>query len=184
MKIIDTFAIVEDSIYAVLFEHEQEFVHAWAKCFELWNDPVYLSEFFEEHEDDLNNVFWKGITIDEAILKTQQDAKLLENKLKQIAESGKLNRDETLSTFFEPLSTNKFEEFEKDKAKGIINPSWLRIYAIRVDANCFVITGGGIKLRKTMNDREHLLEELDKLEFTRQLLLNGEDETLDIVVFR
>lgn len=184
MRIIDIFAIIKDSLYAVQFDNEQEFIHAWTKCFELWNDPLYLYDFFEEHEDDLNQPFWKGITIEEAVSKTQKDAKLLERKLKEVAETGKTERHETLSTFFETLSKDKIEKYEKDKAKGVLKPSWLRIYAIRIDPNCFVITGGGIKLTKTMNDRQHLLEELDKLDFTRQLLLDGEDEIFDIVVFR
>ncbi|MDP3353864.1 MAG: hypothetical protein Q8S44_09000 [Flavobacteriaceae bacterium] len=184
MKIINTFAVIEDSIYAIQFEHENEFTHAWAKCFELWNDPIYLNDFFEEHEDDLYDPFWSGITIEEAIIKTRQDAVLLEKKLKDIAESGKYKGNDNLSSFFEPLSKGRIEDYEKDKAKGIINPSWLRIYAIRIDANCFVITGGGIKLTKTMNDRQHLLDELDKLEFTRNELLDGGNETLDIVEFR
>lgn len=182
MKIIDTFAIIDDSIYAIQFENE--FTHAWDKCFELWNDPIYLNDFFEEHEDDLNDPFWNGITIDEAIIKTRRDAILFEQKLIQIAESGKFSRNVNLSSFFEPLSKGRIEEFEKDKAKGILNSSWLRIYAIRIDANCFVITGGGIKLTETMNNRKHLLDELDKLEFTRNELLDGGNETLDIVVFR
>lgn len=152
MKIIDTFAIIEDSIYAVQFEHEQDFNHAWDKCFELWNDLLYLNDFFEEHEADLKNPFWKGVTIEEAIIKSRKDAKLLENKLKKIAITGKVNRLKNLSSFFEPLSKGRIGEFEKDKAKGIISPSWLRIYAIRIDANCFVITGGGIKLTRTMNE--------------------------------
>ena len=90
-----------------------------------------------------------------------------------------------MSTFFEPLSKNKIvKDYEKDKAKGILNPSWLRIYAIRIDANYFLITGGAIKLTRTMNDRDHLLEELQKIEYTRQTLLNGEDEVLEIVELR
>lgn len=35
-----------------------------------------------------------------------------------------------------------------------------------------------------MNERQHLLDELDKLEFTKHSLLIGGDESLDIVVFR
>lgn len=182
MKIIDTFAIIEDSLYAVQYEHETEFEHEWARCFNQWNNPIYLRDFFETHINDLENEFWKGITIEEAIKKTRGDAKLLENKLLEIAKTGKTNNLETLSTIFEPLSEGKIEkQFEKDKVKGTIYPSWLRIYAIRVSANVFVVSGGDIKLTKTMNDREHLITELKKLELTKEYLTDDENDNLDIV---
>lgn len=179
MEIIDTFAIVEDSLYSVLYDTEN--INEFAKCFELWNNPVYLREFFEEHQEDLGNEFWKGITIDEAIIKTREDAKLFEQELLEIAKLGKTERLETLSTLFEPLSTGVIEDYEKDKAKGIIRPSWLRIYAIRVDVNLFVVSGGAIKLTPTMNETDHLIIELDKLEKTKQYLLDEDNDDLDFV---
>ncbi|REG85212.1 hypothetical protein [Winogradskyella sediminis] len=180
MKIINTFVIVKESLFSVQYETEN--LNEFAKCFELWNDPVYLREFFEKNKEDLDNEFWKGITIEEAIIKTREDASLFEEELLYIAETGKTERLETLSTLFEPLSKGIIEEnFEKDKAKGLKRRSWLRIYAIRIEANLFVICGGAIKLTATMNEKPHLLLELEKLEFTRNYLQNGEDENLDFV---
>ena len=42
--------------------------------------------------------------------------------------------------------------------------SWLRIYAIKLEPGIYVITGGAIKLTRTMQEREHTLLELDKME--------------------
>ncbi|MBK5214534.1 MAG: hypothetical protein JJE55_12840 [Flavobacteriaceae bacterium] len=178
MKIIDTFAIVKESLYSVQYETEE--LNEFAKCFELWNDPIYLREFFEQHKKDLDHEFWKGITIEEAIIKTREDASLFEDEIRYVAETGKTERLETLSTLFEPLSEGKIEkEFEKDKAKGMKRPSWLRIYAIRIEANLFVICGGAIKLTLTMNNRKHLLLELKKLEYTRNYLQGADNENLE-----
>ncbi|MEA3496047.1 MAG: hypothetical protein U9R42_08430 [Bacteroidota bacterium] len=47
----------------------------------------------------------------------------------------------------------------------------MRIYAIRIEENVFIITGGAIKLTKTMNEREHLKNELKKLENVKQFLI-------------
>jgi len=179
MKIIGTFVIVKDSLYSV--QYESETYNEFKKCFELWNDPIYLREFFEQHKDDLDKEFWNGITIEEAILKTREDAKLLEQELLDVAELGKTERLETLSTLFDPLSKGIIEDFEKDKAKGMLRPSWLRIYAIRVDANVFVVSGGAIKLTETMNKTDHLLLELDKLEISRNYLKDEENDDLDFV---
>lgn len=40
----------------------------------------------------------------------------------------------------------------------------MRLYAIRLDPNLYVITGGAIKLTETMNERDHTKNELQKLE--------------------
>lgn len=177
MKIIDTFAVVEESLYSV--QYESETIYEFAKCFELWNDPIYLREFFELHIEDLNNDFWNGITIEDAIQKTREDAKLLEKELLYIAEIGKTKRLETLSTLFEPLSKGVIEDYEKDKAKGLKKPSWLRIYAIRIEANFYVISGGAIKLTPKMNETNHLILELEKLECTRKYLLDDDNDDLN-----
>lgn len=137
MGIIDIFAVIEDSLYSVQYENET--LHEFEKYFDLWNDPIYLREFFEEHLEDLKSDFWKNITIEKAITRTRRDANLLEKKLPEIAETGKTERLENLSTIFEPLSKGIIEDYEKDKAKGLSRNSWIRIYAIRIEANIFLV---------------------------------------------
>ena len=39
--------------------------------------------------------------------------------------------------------------------------------------NPYIITGGAIKLTRTMEEREHTLAELKKMEAVRNFLLNG-----------
>lgn len=48
-------------------------------------------------------------------------------------------------------------------------PSWLRIYAIKLDSNVYVVTGGAIKLTQKM-DRPHLMAELKKQERCKKWL--------------
>jgi hypothetical protein len=180
VKIINTFVIVKDSLYSV--QYETEMLNEFAKCFELWNDPIYLRAFFEQHKEDLEHKFWNDITIEDAIIKTREDAQLFEEELLYIAETGKTERLETLSTLFEPLSKGYiYGKFEKDKAKGIKRHSWLRMYAIRIEANLFVVCGGAIKLTQTMNNRDHLILELYKLEFTRNHLQDEGNKHLEFV---
>lgn len=63
--------------------------------------------------------------------------------------------------------------------------SWLRIYAIRVEPNVYIITGGAIKLTAKMQDREHTQRELDKLNACRDFLrINGifdQDSFIDYI---
>lgn len=86
----------------------------------------------------------------------------------QIAKTGKTDRNETLSSIFKPLNQEPYhlDQFEKSKAYGLLRPSWLRIYPVRLDTNLFLISGGAIKRTKTMA-KTHLQNELRKLDTTR-----------------
>lgn len=57
--------------------------------------------------------------------------------------------------------------------------SWLRIYAIRLELGIYVITGGAIKLTRTMQEREHTLVELARMEKVRRFLLDNEISDMD-----
>jgi len=194
MKIVNTFAVVEGSLYSTLFDIEQNsldhngniipdiYLHEFRRLFDFWNDPIRLRQFFTLHQKDLNEEYWDGITIDEAIEKTRKEAQKLESIILSYAEKGKTEKFENLSDVFKPLSDGKFEKkLEKDKAKVKGKKTWLRLYAIRVDANFFVVCGGAIKLRETLNDRKYLLKELDKLKLTQNYLKDEEDDNLDLV---
>ncbi len=192
MKIVTTFAVLEESLYSVLFDTElnavddngnvipNENLHEFRRLFDLWNDPIRLKEFFEKHEADLNEVYWDGISIDEAIKKTRYEAKKLEGILLEYAEAGKTIRLKNLSMLFKTVSNGKIEkDFEKDKVKVDGKKTWLRLYAIRIESNFFIVCGGAIKLRKTLNDRDYLLQELAKLEITRNYLLDEDNDNLE-----
>lgn len=193
MEIVSTFAVVEESLLSVLFDTEVGAVdddgaiipnvqlHEFRRLFDFWNDPVRLRAFFEAHEEDLKEAYWDGISIDEAIEKTRKEAKKLEAILIEYAEEGKTTRHKNLSMLFKPLSDGKFEkEFEKDKVKVDGKKTWIRLYAIRIDANLFVVCGGAIKLRKTLNDRTYLLKELEKLKITRSYLMDEDNDELEL----
>lgn len=176
MKIINTFAVVPESLYTV--QYADESMNEFRRLFHLWNDVEYLKNFFEAHKMDLQRDFWRNISVKEAVLRTRQEASRLERKLIEIAENGKTDRFDTLSSLFKPLYDNtiRIEDFEKNKAKS----NWLRIYAIRLDANLFVVSGGAIKLTPTMNDRAHLQLELQKLNITQKYLQEDENDILEL----
>ena len=178
MKIVSTFAVVEESLYSVRYDGED--THELARLFRLWNDAEYLESFFTQHQKDLTRDFWQNMPIEESILKTKNDAKKLQRKLHQIALTGKNSSYETLSTLFKPLHDNPdyLDPFEKSKTYGMMRPSWLRIYAIRIETNVFVISGGAIKLTKRM-DRPHLQVELEKLDITQNFCRDNYDLDFD-----
>ncbi len=164
--------VVEEVLYSILYKcfDTDEF----ERLFDLWTDVEYLEDFFENNKEDLNNDFWKGISVEEAILKTYNDALDLEEKLFSLAEEGTVASRENLASFFKPisLSSEAVRSFTMSKAYGQDRPSWLRIYALKMDDNLFVVTGGAIKLTPTMNTKEHLELELSKLRISRKFIID------------
>lgn len=164
MRIVNIFEIYEEALYAIQLNNEVQ--DEFRKVFSNWSDVEYLTDFFTENEALLTEEgFWRGISIEDAVFKTIEDAEYLEEYLLEVAQKGTIDEYNDLqSKLFKPLSKNDSTlEHLKSKAYGTNGESWLRIYAIRIDANCYVITGGAIKLTKKMNDIKHLEIELLKL---------------------
>ncbi|WMX16298.1 hypothetical protein [Aureispira sp. CCB-E] len=170
MQVIHIFAIIEESLLAVQFESEKS--DEFSLIFNKWNDVEYLEEFFEENKADLQSGFWGDITVAEAVFQTIDEAEEFERFIKKIAEDGKVNSEVSLQEIvFTPLSKNNTSiEHLEMKAYGVDYKSWLRIYAVEIASNLYVVSGGAIKLTKIMNDREHLQKELRKLKLTVEYL--------------
>lgn len=170
MEIINIFAIVNDSLLAVQFEAKKS--DEFSILFNKWNDVEYLEQFFEENKEDLNSGFYGSLSIEEAVFKTIDEARKFETYIKDIAEKGKEDSEIALQDLvFTPLSKSDTSIGHlKSKAYGNEDKSWLRVYAIEIASNFYVVSGGAIKLTPTMNEREHLLLELRKLDTTIEYL--------------
>ena len=92
------------------------------------------------------------------------DSKKIDDYLLEIAENPKGK----LESFFKQLDNNEYQIKYLSKQKGREN--YLRLYALKVDENCFIITGGAIKLTLKMEERKHTQFELNKLDLCRQFL--------------
>lgn len=180
MKILPTFTEQNQGICVLLLQDGgiDELEHLE----NIWNDPEYLLEFFNEQKSKLAHGIYSKYTVREAVLKTIEDSETLFNQLYDIAERGFEDPSDTLSQLFFPLHESdkkRLSPYEQCKAYGIKIPDgWLRLYAIRLDANTFVITGGGIKLTKTIQEDDLLMTELQKLKETQQYLI--ENNIIDI----
>ncbi len=182
MRILSIFDIVEESLYSVQYASESK--NEFRRLFELWNDPIYLHDFFTEHIGDLHSGAWGIITVEEAVEKTRNEAKVMEGRILEVAETGKISRYDNLSEYFKPLTIKDTgKKLERDKGKGLKKHNWLRIYAIRIDSNTFVICGGAIKLTADMNERSHLLLELEKFNITQEYLKDEENPDLEFIEY-
>ena len=142
-----------------------------AALFQKWNDAEYLWDFFLENLDDLQG-FFHIERISEAVEDTIKDAEELERLILDIPYT------ENLDELFLPLGSADIviRELAREKARNwnrTNHASWLRVYAIRLERNVFVITGGAIKLTRSMQERAHTQEELTKLNQCRQFLIDN-----------
>ncbi len=151
--------------------------------FRNWSNFNYLLDFFLINLDDLQH-FFHIQRVREAIQDTLEDADVLERLILDFPYT------ENLDGLFHPLglSDNRTAELTREKARNWgrnRHASWLRVYAIRVERNVFIVTGGAIKLTPAMQDRPHTQKELDKMNRCRDFLNeNGifdQDSFIDFV---
>jgi len=151
------FSIFGQKIYAVQHHNEQQ--NELARLMVAWIDPIYLYKFLKENEKDLDRN-----SIREIVNTITEDAYTLDKKLDSLSKAS----NPAFETFFKQLNNSEFQVTTLSKRKGRIN--YLRLYAIKIDNNCFIITGGAIKLTHLMKDRKHTNDELKKLEKCKQHL--------------
>lgn len=163
MKFIN---ISGERIWSVVYDGES--VDALTKLFREWNDLDFLEEFFMKNSDDLASYF-RITDIDLAIYDTLEDANELRCMILDISPDADVDR------LFRHFENSRIAEMllGREKARGIrrAHDSWLRIYALKIEKNAYLITGGAIKLTRTMEEREHTLAELRKMEIVRNFLI-------------
>lgn len=136
-------------------------IDEFERNFELWSNPMYLYDYFERNQVYLSVKFWRAFSIEDAARITKQKAFEFEELLTE--------KNTNIESLFQPLDnrTIHFTEIIKGKSKY----DWLRLYAIKIDSNRFLITGGAIKLTHKMEDHESTRDELKKLEKTKKFLV-------------
>ena len=165
-------------LWAVWYDGDSD--NILSLTFNRWNDIGWLIEFFTDNKDDLADYF-RITNLNQAVYDTLYDAGELECLILDI------NPDTDLNTVFRPLDNSRTSEMVlgREKAKGnrvSRHSSWLRLYAIKFSSGSFLITGGAIKLTRTMREREHTLHELYRMEEVRNFLLDRGVTDLDSFV--
>ena len=157
-KILDN-----NTLWAVRYDGMAD--NALKTLFDQWNDPEWLVDFFLANITDLESYF-KITDINQAIYDTIDDSQRMQCLILDLSPEANLDK------IFRPLENSRTSEMLLGKEKARIkerpqHASWLRIYAIKLEPGCYIITGGAIKLTRTMQEREHTLKELNKMEQVR-----------------
>lgn len=168
LKIAGIKTIFKDHLYSVQYDgcSESEFT----RLFNLWKNPENVDLFIDTYKDLMISPFWvaQGISASYARRLITQEAVATESHFLDLY-LNTINGDvPDFNQEFVFLDKQVFEFRLRSKHKmygthGKDCPSFLRIYAIKVENNCFLITGGAIKLTHRMDEAEYLQEEVRKL---------------------
>jgi len=160
--------IFENQLYS--FHYNEYDKNEYDRNLNLWSNTAYLYEFAKE-----NNIQDIVAFVDEIYDNLEE----MEDLINDIAESdGKFKR------IFIPLEhseTNKTISLRKGK----INHNRLRLYAIKLIDELFIITGGAIKMSQRMLDHPGTAKEHSKLSAARQYLeindIHNEDAFFELI---
>ncbi|MCD7969354.1 MAG: hypothetical protein LUF87_03270 [Alistipes sp.] len=134
----------------------------WDKLMEQWHNPYYLHNFFSERVSYLR--YFK-LDVEQAIRAVIDECYQIED----IILEGRFAQD----FFFQPLDKEQKEiiEFQLNKGKlaHLDRPSLLRLYAIKLPEDVYILTGGAIKLTRKMQEAENTNSELIKMKKCRDI---------------
>jgi len=152
--------IYPDILFAVKFKEEDQ--DEYARAFSLWQDLDYLVEYFSRNKHLLESSFWKSSCIPNEVEDLAQqvidESFDLEEYIDKIAENTIKGDEEDFDSFFKELGGkyNILREYIPHKSYGTNSPTMLRLYAIRIKSNCYLIVHGGIKLTKEIQGTPEL----------------------------
>ncbi len=156
MKIVSIFGA---KLFAFHFKGEAN--DEFNRVLDEWNDPDWIIWFLKENAGDLP----PGKDIEDFANEIMEAATQLDETIWHLS----TDKGKSLDGFFKPLSNNEYRaDVELSLKKG--RETYLRIYAIKIESNCYVVTGGAIKLTLRMEERTHTAQELIKLDRGRAFL--------------
>ena len=181
MKII---TLYDGFLYAVQYDVGKK--NVFDELFDYWDDVSGVYDFITVNEEYLQSDFWGNrMTPFDVAQKVVDEAEELEEEIFERCNNAKDNDKPDLDDMFKYLDGKYRDVYEltPTKAYGIGRPSFLRLYAIKVDSNVYVITGGGIKLAKKIQDspglKESVIRDIDKVR--HWMIENGILDKNDII---
>lgn len=146
----------DEELYA--FHYDGEVDNEFDRLMELWTDITYLRNFAIKNKVEDVKAFV------EARLRNAED---FQDRLDEI-----IVKTKPLNQFFVPYHNQEYgSHILLSQRKGKLDRNSLRIYALKVHENCFVITGGAIKMTQTTQDNDDNAREIVKMKKARDFLI-------------
>lgn len=158
--------------------YDGEELNEFDRLFLYWNDTEKVSTFMMANKHLLNDAIWKGLSDPNlAALRVSNESIVPREHLEALCANAAEGYVPDLDTYFKPLDIKHYNgmEYAPHKSYGLSRPSLLRLYAIRLKANKFIVVDGGIKLCHTIQEspdlKDHVLKRIR--EVRRWLIDNG-----------
>lgn len=173
---MEIIAIFAPYIYSIKYDGQDE--SEFDRLFTEWNDVESITDFIYNNRNYLKTDVWEKISEPEAAVRQVLDeAEALQMLFEELAKHTKDGRKPDFDSHFQKFEGKyKYElEYLPMKSYGNGRPSLLRLYAIKMGENIYLITGGGIKLADTIQNspglKEHVIMNIDNVR--RWLKSNG-----------
>ena len=159
------------------FQYKNVWGNEFDRLFTEWNQTDKLVQFMQENEPYLSNkeIWGTILSVEDAAKRARDEANELEDLFEELNENTQNGKTPDYDTHFKYLNGKYFYELEliPMKSYGPYRPSMLRIYAIKLESNLYIITGGGIKLADSIQNspglKEHIIKNIDKaLQFLKE----------------
>ena len=166
VKYPDDFTLVWNDEINLYFDEDQiGDMDEFDRLFSLWSNPLYLENFFNSNEEYLNASYWQKYNTSPENLSKLTSKKALDFE-KEI-----LKKQSQPNELFQPLHNDNSRLINISEGKAKYN--WLRIYAVKIDENRFLIVGGAIKLTFKMGDHKCTRDELKKIANIKNILIEN-----------
>lgn len=165
---MEIFEIYSPFIYSIQYDRQEE--NEFDRLFAEWVDVENITSFMERNKEYLKATSWKRIPEPESAARLVfEEAEDLEKLFDQLADNTKNNKLPDFDSHFHYLEGKYKYELQYQPMKSYSNghPALLRIYAIKMGKNTYLITGGGIKLADTIQNspglKDHVLQNIDRV---------------------
>lgn len=165
IPIFDSIPRENNLIWAVKYPDSE--LNEFERLMEYWDNAISIDEYLEDNNHHLDSEYWQERSMTQVKMhyKIVGEASALSDSIYDVISSDESIEDKTkhLLEIFKPLVNNEIVPSHKLKAKAPRRDPVLRFYAIITDCKRILITGGGIKLTRTMQECELLKIELQKI---------------------
>lgn len=165
---MEAIEICENFLYSIQYDGEEE--NEFDRLLKQWRDLEYVTQFIEDNKDYLTNPKWgKTFEIESAVRQVLDEADALEDLFDYLCDNVKYGKKPDLDDHFKFLEGEyKYAIVNPPmKSYGTERPSLLRFYAIKLDSNVYLITGGGIKLGDKIQNspdlKDHVIQNIEKV---------------------
>ena len=170
---------IEGHLWSICYQSDNYEVDILRELFNKWTNPEYIDSYVEKHKELLNTKFFNGYTHEDIKKAIYEEACKFEHFIIELCTNTINGKKPDLDQHFHDLEKNstdypQIRQKIYGKRPNSIPPSLLRIYAVKIESNVYVITGGAIKLVHEMHESEDTAKELERLNNAqRELNIKG-----------